>query len=170
MPNGPDSTYRTFDRQVFWRDWWCARGKCQNAAVPGNSNHGLGAAVDSNDHWISDSLPEYGWHKSHSDAPWESWHRKWGGFGKVTRPKPWEVVLKKGIGRDRAVKYLKRLLHRIPEKHDRKHRYWRERRNKSSMYGWRVRRVIKKFQRDHGLVADGVVGPTTWRAMRRAAK
>jgi D-alanyl-D-alanine carboxypeptidase len=78
--NGPDSSYRTFDRQVYWRNWWCAKGKCGNAAVPGTSNHGLGLAVDvpQQVRSIIDRIGEpFGWAKRWSDAPHESWHVKY---------------------------------------------------------------------------------------------
>ncbi len=41
-----DATLRSYDRQVYWRDYWCGQGHCENAAVPGTSNHGWGRAVD----------------------------------------------------------------------------------------------------------------------------
>src|SRR6187455_802048 len=44
--NGPDSMYRSYARQVYWRNYWCNLGNCGNAAVPGYSNHGIGRAVD----------------------------------------------------------------------------------------------------------------------------
>lgn len=77
LPNGPASSYRTFAQQVVLRRSWCARGQCGNAATPGTSNHGLGAAVDTSPDGqrCCDTLTHYGWDKSHSDAPWESWHR-----------------------------------------------------------------------------------------------
>lgn len=43
-PNGPDSTYRTLARQQYWRDYWCSRGLCGNAAVPGTCIE-VGAAI-----------------------------------------------------------------------------------------------------------------------------
>jgi hypothetical protein len=81
MPNGPLSTFRTFVGQVFERRSWCARGHCENAAIPGTSNHGWGTAVDSNQARYCDEDPRFGWDKSHSDAPWEDWHRHFGGAG-----------------------------------------------------------------------------------------
>jgi len=141
---------------------WCARGKCQNAAVPGNSNHGLGIAVDTNQGWVCDKLSSFGFHKRHSDAPWESWHRKWGGRGRVIQPRPDDVVIKKGIGRNRAVRTLQVLLRRagyLPKKH-----------KVGSLYGLKTRRAVRRFQKKHRMKADGIVGPATWRALRRAAK
>lgn len=74
-PNGPDSTYRPYARQVYWRNYWCSRGLCGNAAVPGTSNHGLGLAVDTDDSALVNAYgAPYGWQKAWSDAPAESWH------------------------------------------------------------------------------------------------
>lgn len=36
-------------------------------------------------------------------------------------------------------------------------------------YGIWTRRAVRKFQRKHGLPVDGVVGPRTWKALRRAS-
>jgi hypothetical protein len=70
MPNGAYSSYRTLAGQVLMRNQWCARGKCQNAAVPGTSNHGKGISVDTNQGSTVDSVPQFGFDKRHSDAPW----------------------------------------------------------------------------------------------------
>lgn len=78
--NGPDSMYRSYERQVYWKNWWCARGNCGNAATPGTSNHGWGLAVDTNDGYLIDRHgAKYGWRRACSDAPWEDWHWKWCG-------------------------------------------------------------------------------------------
>jgi hypothetical protein len=34
VPNGPDSSYRPFARQVYWKSYWCGLGHCENAAWP----------------------------------------------------------------------------------------------------------------------------------------
>lgn len=96
--NGPDSMYRTLDRQEYWKAYWCARGACENAATPGTSNHGWGTAIDTNDGYLIDRYGSpFGFRRSCSDAPWESWHWHWcGGWeGKDpgtdyhdTKPKP----------------------------------------------------------------------------------
>jgi peptidoglycan hydrolase-like protein with peptidoglycan-binding domain len=36
------------------------------------------------------------------------------------------------------------------------------------IYGTHTKRAVKRFQRSHGLTADGVVGPATWSALKRA--
>lgn len=71
MPNGSLSSYRSFAGQVLMRRQWCAQGKCQNAAVPGTSNHGWGRAVDNG---RKQEAIRYGHGvgvRDPSDAPWE---------------------------------------------------------------------------------------------------
>lgn len=41
--------YRSYDEQVIARDYFCSKGLCSTAAVPGTSTHGLGRAVDFQD-------------------------------------------------------------------------------------------------------------------------
>src|SRR4051794_41795694 len=36
------------------------------------------------------------------------------------------------------------------------------------IYGKQTKRAVRRFQRRHGLTADGVVGPATWSALKRA--
>lgn len=68
-PNGPDSTYRSLARQQYWRDYWCSRGLCGNAAIVGTSNHGLGLAVDTDDHYLLERYgAPFGYQKAWSDA------------------------------------------------------------------------------------------------------
>ena len=35
-------------------------------------------------------------------------------------------------------------------------------------FGPRTKAAVRTFQRDHGLVPDGIVGPNTWRALDAA--
>jgi hypothetical protein len=101
--NGSISGYRPFSAQVMLRQQWCARGACQNAAVPGSSNHGWGIAGDAN--WMSTSQAfvtiNHYFDKSCSDAPWESWHRRACGLsasvfsGVPTPPRPRPIAYTK---------------------------------------------------------------------------
>ncbi len=78
--NGPDSSYRVISRQYYWRNWWCSRGSCGNAATPGCSNHGEGLSVDVNRRsrqLIDKYGAKYGWAKKWSDAQHEWWHLTW---------------------------------------------------------------------------------------------
>lgn len=81
VPTGSKSSYRTYAQQVELRNWWCAQGNCDNAAVPGNSNHGWGLAVDLKTTAMRAMLDkighQYGWAKEWSDAADEWWHIAW---------------------------------------------------------------------------------------------
>ena len=156
MPNGPDSTYRTRSRQVFWRAWWCARGACGNAAVPGTSNHGKGIAVDTNDGDVVDRYPAYGWAKRYSDAPWEPWHRRWAGFGPVADAVGWAPVIRRGSRGPAVYRAQTYIRNKIGFPHRR-----------STTFGPLTEQAVRKFQRSRGLKADGVIGAATWKALRK---
>lgn len=106
-PGGPDSSYRTYERQVYWREYWEGQGQPGNAAVPGTSNHGLGKAVDipneGEHNWMKESGAEYGWAKI--EAPSEPWH--WTYVGGVEFPV--FEKLKKGDDGKRVTRLTKRL-------------------------------------------------------------
>lgn len=161
LPDGPMSSYRTFAEQVFLRHWWCQRGKCKNAAIPGTSNHGWGRAVDTNRRaTIQAHGARYGV-RFPTDAPWESWHTLVHlDAVRVPRPKADDLVLR-WRQHSFAVRTLQRLLWRAG--------YWPKGRKPSRYFGWRTRKCVIAFQRKHRLKPDGVVGPATWRALRRAA-
>jgi hypothetical protein len=166
--NGSDSMYRPYARQVYWRNYWCARGACQNAAVPGSSNHGLGKATDDPPYVqaICDSAEcaQFGWNKSHSDAPWESWHRLYNGTYHGSDPgAPGHgadryPTLKKGDHGD-AVKRAQTHLHR-----------WNvglTRPKPDGDFGEGTKKAVVQFQKVHGLKPDGVVGHSTWMQLRQ---
>jgi LAS superfamily LD-carboxypeptidase LdcB len=58
-----ESCYRTYDMQVWWRNYYCSIGKCGNAAMPGTSKHGFGHAVDFQDQLgeLTFMSPGYQW-------------------------------------------------------------------------------------------------------------
>lgn len=94
-----NDAYRDYAGQVYQRNRWCSMGKCQNAAVPGTSNHGWALAVDigNKSHTVlSFSSPEYLWLKANAGkygwvhpkymepggtGPFEAWH--WEFYGVV---------------------------------------------------------------------------------------
>jgi murein L,D-transpeptidase YcbB/YkuD len=162
MPNGPMSSYRTYAQQVFLRNQWCAKGNCGNAAIPGNSNHGWGRAVDNN--WLAGA---YAYGKTcgirpPSDAPWEGWHGLVRLEGTVRPTATGPRVIKKGSrdGDDiKALQVLLRRTHFLPAR-------WHAHRS----YTLTVRLAVRAFQKRHGLPVDGVVGPKTLTALRSAAK
>jgi hypothetical protein len=165
--NGPDSAYRTFARQQFWKDYWCSRGACQNAATPGTSNHGLGWAVDVPD-YVSALMvrygAKYGWRRECSDAPWEGWHWKWcGGWsGKDPGPDgksgPSYPTLRRG-DHGPAVKRA--------QKHLRRWNLGLDRPTADGSYGEGTGRAVRQFQATHNLKPDGVIGARTWQKLRR---
>ena len=80
LPNGSKSSYRTYAQQVeLYALYQSGRGNL--AAVPGNSNHGWGLAVDvatPEMRAMIDRIGEkYGWAKKWSDAASEWWHLKY---------------------------------------------------------------------------------------------
>jgi hypothetical protein len=62
-PGEITSCYRSYDMQVWWRNWYCFIGSCGMAAVPGTSKHGWGRAVDFEDQGglMTFSSPGYDW-------------------------------------------------------------------------------------------------------------
>jgi len=80
-PTGPNSSYRTYAKQVeYWNDYQAGRGPL--SARPGYSNHGVGRAVDLPTGAMQGQVRRYGhlfgWGiaggKLQSDAPSEEWH------------------------------------------------------------------------------------------------
>lgn len=163
--SGCDSAYRPIARQVYWRNYWCSRGLCGNAAVPGTSNHGLGLATDV-PQWVRAYIDQhgrtFGWCKCWSDAQQEWWHILFNrsAFG---RPNPGPLlkfpVLRLhsgGPGQAPSVKKTQRLLRvhgakKLPVDGD---------------YGRRTLHAVKRFQRAENIKNDGVVGMRTWKHLR----
>lgn len=160
MPNGPLSSYRNLAGQVYLRNLWCSRGQCGNAAVPGTSNHGDGRAVDNGN---LQQAYQYGGTcgiREPSDAPWEDWHALIRLEG-VTRPPAVARVIRKGSRPGRDIQTLQVLLRRAG--------YLRDSWHAHTKYTLTVRRAVRAFQKHAHLHVDGVVGPKTLAALRRAA-
>jgi hypothetical protein len=161
-PTGPRSSYRTYDEQVyFWNLYQSGQGAL--AAYPGTSNHGWGVAVDLAEPWMREWIDTYGaaygWKKTEAWSEW--WHVNYvGGY----EPKPTFKVLRLGSRGKRVVKLTRRLSFTRRSNAERYLRrwYWRFKRP--------VRRAVVRFQRDHGLKVDGIVGPRTWNAIERVFK
>lgn len=148
LPTGSRSSYRLYDDQVFF---W--ENQPPLAARPGTSNHGWGVALDLKEpwmrSWIDENGAEYGWRKTEAFSEW--WHVNYDGSKKF----PIFKTLKKG-SRGKRVKRLTRRLAYIHEPHGEayiKRWYWRYRKP--------VVAAVRAFQKDHGLAADGRIGPKT---------
>lgn len=148
-------TYRDLAKQYLAK-----RIYGRNAATPGTSNHGWGLSVDlMNGYqraWIDRNGARFGWAKRWSDASWEWWHLRW--REGIWSPAPaGPPVISPGSRNTTYVKKLQRLL--------------RARGFKKVVadgdYGATTLRAVKTFQRSRRLRPDGVVGPSTWRALTR---
>jgi len=159
-PLGGVSSYRPYAAQLyFWNLWRSGRGNV--AARPGTSNHGWGRAVDvatpAMAQWIIRVGSKYGWNHAEGARVGEWWHMGYvGGFhGKVT---PSDPTIRKGTINRAAVTRLQKLLRGLNLT-----------RVVNGKYGLWTRRAVRKFQSKHGLPVDGVVGPKTWAALRKAS-
>lgn len=172
MPDGPASSYRTFDQQVALKAEWTAKGEPENAATPGQSNHGLGWAVDSGEaSWertIEKIGHQYGWahgEGSWSDAPWEDWHNLYQS-GHWSPPKRNPFLPLNVRSRNVFVYILRARLRKLG---------WRMGEHgkllpKGSRYDEATEKVVRRFQAHHHMTVDGVVGPATWKLVKRLAK
>jgi LAS superfamily LD-carboxypeptidase LdcB len=72
LPGPPrdESCYRSYEMQVWWRDFYCFFGNCDLAAVPGTSVHGWGRAVDFEDGGgeLTFGSSGYAWLQGHAAA------------------------------------------------------------------------------------------------------
>lgn len=168
--------YREYPAQVAARQMWCAQGRCGNAATPGTSNHGLGINVDlvtRQQRWVIDQVgASFGFSKRWSDAAWEWWH--------ITYRSSSYALVAKYAGTSSTYPTLKRGAHGPSVVRLKKYLYAKGMRgfspNKNGKpssnrvephFGLNCHRTVVRFQKKHHLPADGIVGPSTWRALRR---
>ena len=155
-PNGPRSSYRLYSDQLyFWRLYQSGQGAL--AAYPGTSNHGWGTAVDLAAPWMRAWIDahgaHYGWRKTEAFSEW--WHVNYVGGVHFKPTKQWPTLKLRDGGPEvfRAQTYLK-------------HKGF-FRAKQSGYFGPITLRAVKKFQASRNLKADGVIGPSTWAALRR---
>lgn len=170
-PLGPNSSYRTYEKQVeFYNLYGAGR-----AAYPGTSNHGWGHAVDLADggrwmrEWIIEHGHQFGWYWGEVTS--EPWHctfnpEWWTG-------KPEFKTLRYGVKNNPSrVRRLQKLLRHaggvLPKR--KPHRYWPRGLPYTGRFGRITERRVKRFQRDHDLKPDGVVGEKTWSTLRRIGR
>jgi hypothetical protein len=161
-PLGMMSAYRTYDQQVYLWNTVAHAHDPNWVARPGTSNHGWGIAVDLQTRqmrWVIDQIGrKYGYAKAWSDAPVEWWHIRY-------RPGVWKGKTFKPLRHNSQgprVKWVQRRLRSkgfksVPGKGKKGYGF----------FGKTTVSAVKRFQKAHKLKADGVVGPTTWRALAR---
>lgn len=180
MPAGPASSLRAcgepgdYDRGNYGTQWYFHEAHLYHggplAAIPCTSNHGLGRAIDLAAtwmrEWIDEHGHEYGWAKVEAFSEW--WHVNYvGGW----TGKPVFVALRRGDHGERVKRLQKLLRHAggvLPKR--RPFRYWPMGLRFSGKFGGITERRVKRFQRDHDLRDDGVVGPKTWSTLRRLGR
>jgi peptidoglycan hydrolase-like protein with peptidoglycan-binding domain len=165
-PAGPRSSYRTLRWQRYFWNLFQA-GKGNPAAYPGTSNHGWGRAVDVLTTLMAALIRRigriFGWSWDEGRRVGEWWHFRYvGGF---KRPNPGPSlrypVLKKGSGGPGQRAHVKACQRRL-----RKHLHTTRIRVDGD-FGEMTKRSVRRFQRNHDLKPDGVVGRRTWIALRK---
>lgn len=162
-PLGHMSSYRTYQQQMYlWQLYQAGHGNL--AAHPGTSNHGWGLAVDFATPQMRSIVNQigahFGWAKAWSDAPSEWWHIRyragvWNpGAGAASPTRSGPRVLRTG-DRGQDVARVQRVLVRHGA-----------RIAVDGVFGPMTAASVRAFQAQRGLVADGVVGPQTWRAIQ----
>lgn len=150
-PGGPESSYRTIHMQEV--RWQVFQNGGPLAAAVGTSVHGLGKAIDNpngwEQSWIHEHGARYGWVKSEAFS--EPWHFNYNGAVHFDL----FIPLEKGDKGKRVKHYTRRLafIHR-----DDGPAYLKR---APGRYGRRVEAGVRKFQFDHHLHVDGVIGPKT---------
>ena len=154
-PVGPMSSYRTFSQQEYLYRLYKA-GKGNLAAYPGTSNHGWGLAVDVQTQQMAQLINKhgarFGWQKRWSDAQSEWWHFKYREGWYNAYP-----IIRRGTDLVEPTKRLQHLLRAAGYKSVKE----------TGFYGIFTRSAVRRFQRKHKLRVDGIVGRSTWRALRK---
>lgn len=167
---GPDSAYRSYDRQVYyWNLYLSGRGNL--AARPGTSNHGFGINVDVPMYvrtLIDKYGAQFGWSKSWSDAPTEWWHITYQ-TGHYSGKDPGPGYSGAGsrdryptLRRGRQGEAVKRA-----QKHLARWNLGITRPKVDGDFGKSTAKATRQFQVAHHLKPDGVIGRKTWAALRR---
>lgn len=188
-PPGVADSYRPLGHpgdlaKGIWSQWAAKERQLQGgnlAATPGQSNHGWGLAIDSEDPVDLERFgAPFGWQKRWSDAPSESWHYKFAADHADTSivdrwydRGPYKTHAKGAkqdgdtlaLGdRGPGVAALARRLAFVPRvagkpylaQDDRASRFTRD-----------IQHAVRLFQRHHKLTVDGVYGPGTHKRLLR---
>lgn len=164
-PKGPDSSYRSYERQVYyWNLYQTGAGNL--AASPGSSNHGLGLAIDTAyDAVINAHGAPFGWQKAWSDAASEPWHFKYA-TGHYSGPNPGPGYDSKG-DRDPTPTLQRGDKGKKVERAQKRLQLW----NKGVSFpekvdgdcGEQTAESVREFQKIHELdPVDAIVGNQTW--------
>lgn len=153
------TAYRTYaEQEYFWDQYQNHGGNL--AARPGESNHGLGLAIDLATQQmrnIVDKIGEkYGFAKKWSDAPGEWWHIKWR-VGKYPAIASTFKTLRRGQVGPSIVKLKKAMYAKGLRKFGSRY---------NPYFSKKTEDAIKRFQKKHGLTADGAVGAKTWKLLQ----
>jgi len=172
LTSGDGATYRPLGSRgdyarggtfTQWYAWERYQAGGNLAARPGTSNHGLGLAVDfANHNLVRRYGTHFGWVKT--EAWGEPWHYCYRAPDSMDLIRKWSQVQIGDIiapgDHGPGVLWLKRRLRDMGR--------WRWRIDGN--YGGPISlRAVKRFQKQSGLPADGIVGPATWRALRRSS-
>lgn len=152
------AAYRPYaDQLYFWNLYLSGRGNL--AARPGSSNHGWGLAVDLASprmRQIVDAVgSNFGWAKRWSDAPSEWWHLKYrSGIWNGKAPHTTRPTLRPGT-KAAKVRQVQGLLRKKGFKSV----------TVTGYYGKATLSAVKRLQKAHHLTPDGIIGPSTWKAL-----
>lgn len=155
LANGQEA-YRSYSKQVYWKNYYINLGTPRLAATPGTSNHGWARAVDISGYgstgsatWkaLSALAPQFGYSNATGAAVGETWH--------------WEYVgaIAAQGGGSADVLWIQQRLAAVginPGPLD-------------GLFGAKTKAAVVAFQGARGLVKDGIVGSMTRAALAAAA-